>query len=109
MSRNELNFSVLDVSTREKDLPVFLESPAGEEKLPYRVTNEFWTLGFEKSERGGVCFQANPTVIEDHNSVERAIEDGLELAFGRIENTRGFVVRAARKGQETDVKGDCQA
>jgi hypothetical protein len=56
------------------------------------VTHEFWALGSEKGERRGVGLAANPLVIEDHNGVEGAVEDGLELAFARLQNARGFAV-----------------
>ncbi|MGA8982631.1 MAG: hypothetical protein WA274_13515 [Candidatus Acidiferrales bacterium] len=74
-----------------------------------RLTHEFLALGAEKSESSGVGFPANPSVVKNHNGVEGAVEDGLELAFGRVQNAGRFAVRAAGQQQKADVDGDsCQ-
>jgi len=77
-------------------------------KLLDRVSHEFIARGSEQGQRCGVRFETNPLVAQDQNGVERAIEDGLEFAFGRIENTGGFAVRAVGQQQEADVQSDCR-
>lgn len=70
------------------------------------MTHEFLALGPEKSERRRVGFAADPLVIEDHDRVQGAIENRLELASGRVQGAFGFAVRATDSQQEADVQSD---
>src|SRR5580704_14569960 len=65
----------------------------------------------KKDDRRGVRFQANAPVVYDQNRVQRAIEDGLEFAFRRVEYGGGPALFTSSQEQETGMKRDrnCQS
>src|SRR5579863_7713536 len=71
-----------------------------------RVTEEFWTCCFKNGQRRGIRFETSTLAIEDEDSVEGAIEDGLEFAFRRMQGGGGSALFTASQKQEAGMKSD---
>ena len=70
------------------------------------MPEKLWTSCSKKGNRRGVCFEADASVVDDQNCVERTIKDGLEFAFGRVECASRLALLTSSQEQETGMESD---
>ncbi|HEX4075420.1 MAG TPA: hypothetical protein VHX49_08485 [Candidatus Acidoferrales bacterium] len=86
----------------------------GEEILPLarkleaieRISHEIGPPDAKKREGGRIRLKTHSTVIQNHEAIQRAVEDGLKLILGGPQAIDRFALLAAGKDEETDVERD---
>ena len=66
-------------------------------------------VGSKKVRAAGFASRQTPLVIENHNAIKRAVEDGLVFALGGIEDVHSLPMFAASQKKEANMEDNCDA
>jgi hypothetical protein len=93
----------------QKASPICGEALGMRVKLAKRMSQELFLFGTKNRKGRWVGFDAGALVVQNQNSVQGILENGLEFTSGGVEGVGRFLIVPTQEDQESGVERNCEA